>query len=376
MAKELRKKIPYLSLAQVFSKDRRDYMRIFEKVLDSGWFIMGKELELFEKEFASFSQTKYSVGVACGLDAITLSLRALGISKGDEVIVPSNTYIATFLAVTQVGAVPVPVEPKINTYNIDPQKIKEAITKKTKAIIPVHLYGQACQMDEIEKIAKHNNIFIVEDNAQSHGAFYSKKTTGSFGIVNATSFYPGKNLGALGDGGAITTNSKKIQDTIRLLRNYGSVEKYIHNEIGYNSRLDELQAAFLRFRLKKYSSELKKRLAIVNIYMKSLKGVGDIILPITEEDATHVYHVFQIRTKKRDKLQKFLSEKGIGTLIHYPIPVHLQKAYTFLGYKKGDFPIAEELAKTSLSLPLSHVMSSDDVDHVTSQIKHFFHSKI
>ncbi len=376
MAKELRKKIPYLSLAQVFSKDRGEYMRIFKKVLDSGWFIMGKELELFEKEYASFSQTKYSVGVACGLDAITLSLRALGISKGDEVIVPSNTYIATFLAVTQVGATPVPVEPKINTYNIDPQKIKEAITKKTKAIIPVHLYGQACQMDEIEKIAKHNHIFIVEDNAQSHGAFYNKKTTGSFGIVNATSFYPGKNLGAFGDGGAITTNSKKIQDNIRLLRNYGSVEKYIHNEIGYNSRLDELQAAFLRFRLKKYSSELKKRLAVVDKYMQGLKGVGDIILPVIEKDATHVYHIFQIRTKKRDELQEFLSERGIGTLIHYPIPVHLQKAYAFLGYKKGDFPIAEELAKTSLSLPLSHVMSGDDVDYVTTQIKRFFHSKI
>lgn len=374
MSQNNKKKIPYLSLGNVLSENRNEYINIFKNVLDSGWFIMGKELELFEKEFAAFSQTKYSVGVACGLDAITLSLRVLGVSKGDEVIVPSNTYIATFLAVTQVGAIPVPVEPKIDTCNIDPAKIEEAITKKTKAIIPVHLYGQVCKMDEIMRIAKNNKIFVIEDNAQSHGSFYKNKISGSFGIINATSFYPGKNLGALGDGGAITTNSKKFQEKIRLLRNYGSKTKYINNEIGYNSRLDELQAAFLRFRLKKYPSDLKKRMIRVKQYLKSLEGVGDVILPVTEKKSTHVYHVFQIRTKKRDKLQEYLNKKGTGTLIHYPIPTHLQKAYSFLGYKKGDFPIAEELAKTSLSLPLSHIISEDEVEYITSHIRSFFHS--
>jgi dTDP-4-amino-4,6-dideoxygalactose transaminase len=368
-------KVPYLNLAKTYKILRPDLQRAFFRVIDSGITMLGKETKSFEARYAKFSSTRYAVCVGNGLDALTISLRALGISAGDEVIVPSNTYIATLVAVSRLGAIPVLVEPKIDTYNIDPNKIEEKITKKTKAIIPVHLFGQACEMDKIQKIAKKYKLFIVEDNAQAHGAKYNKKSTGSFGDLNATSFYPGKNLGAIGDAGAITTNNKEYAEKVMLLRNYGEKTKYVNEIIGYNSRTDELQAAFLNLRLKSLSQYNKRKNIIANIYLTELNGVGDIILPKIAERGTHVYHVFCIRTKFRDKLKIYLEKNGITTLIHYPIPPHLQKAYNFLGFKKGSFPIAEELADTSLSLPIYPEMTLNEIKYVIKKIKEFYYEK-
>lgn len=367
--------VAYLDLVKINNPIKKKLIKKFNHVLDSGHFIMGEELSSFEKEFAKFCSTRFAVGVASGLDALTLSLKALGIKEGDEVIVPSNTYIATLIAISQTGAAPILVEPKTDTYNINPEKIEQAISKKTKVIIPVHLYGQVCEMDKIINVAKKRKIFVLEDNAQAHGAKYNGKLTGSFGQINATSFYPGKNLGALGDGGAITTNSKQLANTVLMLRNYGSKVKYYNEIIGFNSRLDELQAAFLRVKLATLPQVIKKRNIIANFYIKNLKNVGDLILPKTADKATHVYHIFAIRSSKRNALQDYLTKKGIGTLIHYPIPPHLSKAYRFLNFKKGDFPIAERLAETTLSLPISSEMTIAEVSFVVKTIKAFYNEK-
>ncbi len=364
--------VPYLNLAKNYSLIEKDLYQAFGKVLKSGYVVLGNEVKEFEKEYAKFSSVKHAVGVGNGLDALILSLTTLGIGEGDEVIVPSNTYIATLVAVSRVGAKPVLVEPRKDTYNIDPEKIESAVTGKTKAIIPVHLYGQACEMDEIIKIAKKHNLFIIEDNAQSHGAMYKGKKTGSFGDINATSFYPGKNLGALGDAGGITTNNSNLYKKTLSLRNYGEKEKYLNDYLGYNSRLDELQAAFLRIKLKNLNKFTKRKQDIAKKYINELKSVGDLIMPQVHKNSTHVYHVFCIRTKKRNDLQKYLSENGITTLIHYPIPPHLQKAYKFLGFKRGDFPIAEELAKTSLSMPIYPEITDIQLKYVISCIKEFY----
>lgn len=365
-------KVPYLNLSKTNIKSLSELKKAFLRVIKSGRLVLGEEVENFENEYSKFSQVKYTVGVASGLDALILSLLALGIKNGDEVIVPSNTYIATLIAVSRVGARPILVEPKITTYNIDPDTIENAITKNTKAIIPVHLFGQACEMDRITEIAEIHKLNIVEDNAQSHGASFGNKFTGSFGLINATSFYPGKNLGALGDGGAITTDSKRLDTYIRILRNYGSREKYINDVIGYNSRLDELQAAFLRTKLNNLKENNNRRIKIALTYIQHLKNIGDLILPATVKNSTHIYHVFTVRTKKRDELQSYLYSNGIQTLIHYPIPPHLQKAYRDLEYKRGDFPIAEELANTSLSLPISPWITQSEVTHVIDVIRKFF----
>lgn len=365
-------RVPYLDLSQTYSLIDRDLQTAFKRVLKSGWVVLGRELESFESDYATFNDVKYSVGVANGLDALILSLTALGIQPGDEVIVPSNTYIATLVAVSRVGAKPVLVEPKIDTFNINPELIEDKITKNTKAIIPVHLYGQSCEMDEIMKIAKKHKLFVIEDNAQSHGAQFNGIKTGSFGIVNATSFYPGKNLGALGDGGAVTTNSKELRDKVAILRNYGEVVRYKNDFIGYNSRLDELQAAFLKVRLKKINEIIKRKNAIALVYTKLLQEVDEITVPKTHNKSTHVWHIYAIKTKKRDELRKYLAEKNITTLIHYPIPPHLQVAYKDLGYKKGDFPIAEELANTLLSLPVYPEMKEEEIYYVVNAIKKFY----
>jgi dTDP-4-amino-4,6-dideoxygalactose transaminase len=296
---------------------------------------------------------------------------ALGIGKGDEVIVPSNTYIATALAVSFVGATPIFVEPNIETYNIDPNRIEAAINSKTKAIMPVHLYGQACEMDAIKTIADKHQLFIIEDNAQSQGASYNNILTGAWGNINGTSFYPGKNLGALGDAGAITTNDKELANKAMVLRNYGSQKKYYNEVIGHNMRLDECQATFLSVKLRYLDIWTKQRLQIAAWYDEALKSVEQIILPKTAIQATHVYHLYVIRTQKRDELLRYLNDAGIGTLIHYPIPPHLQQAYTHLGYKKGDFPLAEEIANTVLSLPMWPGMSIDEVDYVARTLKAF-----
>ncbi len=363
--------IQFLNFEPMHKQIRQEMFSAFEDVYDSNWYILGKKLELFEKEYSQFNEVNHTIGVSNGLDALQLSLKIAGIKSGDEVIVPSNTYIATWLAVSFLGAKPVPVEPNIVTYNIDPSKIEAAITAKTKAIIPVHLYGQACEMDRIIEIARKHNLKVIEDNAQAQGAMFNGMLTGSFGDINATSFYPGKNLGALGDAGALTTKNDEYALRAKRLRNYGSQKKYYNEEIGYNMRLDELQAALLSVKLKYLRDWTMQRQQIAAWYDEYLKGLDNLILPRVAANATQVYHLYVVRTDRRDELQKYLSENGIGTLIHYPIPPHLQDAYKNLGFKKGDFPIAEELSETSLSLPIWPGMDREVVMKVSNEITNF-----
>jgi dTDP-4-amino-4,6-dideoxygalactose transaminase len=365
-------KIPFLSFEKTNQLVKTEVLAAMERVFDSKWYVLGEEVKKFEQEYADFNDTKFCAGVANGLDALILSLRALDIHEGDEVIVPSNTYIASVLAISYLGATPVFVEPDIQSYNIDPQKIQQSIASKTRAIIPVHLYGQACEMDKIMDIAKRNNLFVVEDNAQSHGACYNGKMTGSFGNINATSFYPTKNLGALGDAGAITSNDEELVKKILVLRNYGSQKKYFNEVKGVNSRLDEMQAAVLSVKLKYLNDWTTERQKIAGWYQEGLKGVGDLILPATAEKATHVYHLFVVRTKQRDGLLEHLAKSGIGSSIHYPVPVYLQQAYKYLNYKKGYFPIAESIADTCLSLPLYIGLKEEEVEKVCEEIKKYF----
>lgn len=364
--------IPYLSFSYINSLVKDEIIRSFEQSFDSACYILCNQVRTFEKEYADFNQVKHCIGVSNGLDALHLSLNALNIGHGDEVIVPSNTYIASALAVSYVGATPVFVEPDIGTYNINPNNIEEAISARTKAIMPVHLYGQACDMAKIMELAKKHNLLVIEDNAQSQGAAFNAKPTGSFGHANGTSFYPGKNLGALGDAGAVTTNDDVVAQRITRLRNYGSEKKYFNEEIGFNMRLDEVQAGFLSVKLKHLAKWTGLRQQIAGWYQEQLQGVGDVITPAIAHGATHVYHVFMIRTERRDALQEFLYRNGIGTLIHYPIPPHLQKAYHHLKFDQGSFPIAEEIASTCLSLPLWPGMTESQVSYVSKQIKMFF----
>ena len=364
--------VPFLNLAPMHSAIKTEMQLAFEQVYDSYWYIMGAQLSRFEKEYALFNQTNYAIGVSNGLDALYLSLKALGIGAGDEVIVPSNTYIASLLAISYVGAKPVLAEPDIRTYNMDPTGIEKLISSRTKAIMPVHLYGQACEMESILGIADKHGLFIVEDNAQAHGASFRGKLTGSWGIANGTSFYPGKNLGALGDGGAITTNDEEVAKKLFMLRNYGSKEKYKNELLGNNMRLDELQAAFLSIKLKYIKEWTAQRREIGALYDALLNGIGDLVLPFVHPDSTHVYHLYVVRSKQRDELQKYLAVKGIGTLIHYPVPPHLQDAYAHLNYKEGDFPVAEEISRTCLSLPLWPGMSNEQVETVVKTIRNIF----
>lgn len=365
-------KIPFLSFTATNDKIREEAIQAFQEVFDSKWYILGHHVDDFEKQYAVFNNVKWCIGVSNGLDGLHLALRSVGIGRGDEVIVPSNTFIATVLAVSYTGATPVFVEPDIQTYNVDPAEIEKKITGKTKAIMPVHLYGQACNMDRIMQIAAKHKLYIIEDNAQSQGASYKNKKTGSFGHINATSFYPGKNLGALGDAGAVTTNDPVLAGRVKMLRNYGSEIKYYHEAVGYNMRLDELQAAFLSIKLKHLEEWTRERQQIASWYNETLKEVGDIILPMVAADCTHVYHLYVIRTHKRNELQQYLQKHNIGTLIHYPVPPHLQKAYKGMGYKAGDFPVAEEIADSCLSLPLFPGLKKHEVSFVSDQIKKFF----
>lgn len=346
----------------------------FENFIDKGWYILGDQVKQFEHDYANYCTTKYAVGVANGLDALIIALKTLNIGVGDEVIVPSNTYIASWLAVSYVGATPVPVEPRFETYNINPDLIEAAITPKTKAIMPVHLYGQCCEMDAIMHIAQKHNLFVVEDNAQSQGATYNGKVTGSFGHINGTSFYPGKNLGAYGDAGAITTNDEQLYKRSNVIRNYGSQKKYYNEIKGINSRLDELQAGFLSIKLKHLTKWSEQRNHIAVLYNQQLSGVGDVVTPLLANGATSVYHLYVIRTNKRDALQQYLNENGVGTLIHYPLPPHLQEAYQELGYKKGDFPLAETIADTCISLPMFPGLTDEQVKQVCDTIKQFYHA--
>lgn len=365
--------IPFLSFSTMNSTIEVEIFDAFKQVYNSQWYILGENVKAFESNYANFNKVNHCVGLSNGLDALQLSLLALGIGKGDEVIVPSNTYIASWLAITHVGATIVPVEPDRDTYNIDVAKIEVLITKNTKAIMPVHLYGQACKMDSIMVIAAKYNLFVIEDNAQSQGALYNNKITGSFGHCNATSFYPGKNLGALGDAGAVTTNNETISEKIKMLRNYGSSKKYYNEVDGYNMRLDEMQAAFLNVKLKKMEAWNKERNELANNYYNLLKDIPDIILPKVDADCNHVYHLFVIRTKRRDELQSHLNSNGIGTLIHYPIPPFMQPAYEHLKLNPKNYPLAVEIANTALSIPLYIGLKLEEQEYIAKTIQKFFY---
>lgn len=364
--------IPFLDLKGLNAQYKAELIEACTKVIDSGWYIQGNECKEFDIEFAKYCGSKYAVGVANGLDALILIFRAykeLGLMQdGDEVIVPSNTYIASILAISQNDLVPVLVEPDINTYLIDPTKIEEKITSKTKAILPVHLYGQTCEMDKINEIAKKYNLKVIEDSAQSHGAYFKDKRSGNLGDASGFSFYPGKNLGALGDGGAVTTDDEQLANTIKALANYGSHKKYENLYKGVNSRLDEIQAAMLRVKLKYLDNEVAKRREIANYYLQNIKN-ENIILPTVRTEDNHVWHLFVIRTKRRDELQKYLLDNGIQTLIHYPIPPHKQNAYK--EWNDENYPISEQIHNEVMSLPISGVQSLEDTMKIVKVLNEY-----
>lgn len=364
-------KVPFLNLGAINRQYQTEFASAQQAVLDSGWFIMGPQLEAFEKEFAAYCDVSYAVGVANGLDALILILKAMDIGPGDEVIVPTNTYIATWLAASHVGATPVGVEPDEHTYNLDPRQIEKAITPRTKAIIAVHLYGQAADMGPIMTLAKQHGLKVVEDAAQAHGARLSGRRTGGLGHAAGFSFYPGKNLGALGDGGAVTTNDPGLFERIRTLRNYGSGTKYYNDEIGYNSRLDELQAAFLRIKLRDLDQQNQIRRTIAKQYTEGFKDLS-LTLPKFDTKQEPVWHLYVVRSSKRTALIEHLNACGVGTVIHYPVAPHMQKAYQHLHLGKGSFPLAEVLQEEVLSLPVDPTMTHSQIEHVIQSVCSFF----
>lgn len=345
-------KVPFLDLKAAYLELKDELDEAYSRVMNSGWYILGEEVEAYEAEFAAYCRVKHCIGVANGLDALHLILRAYNIGDGDEVIVPANTYVATWLAVSYAGATPVPVEPDANTYNIDPSKIEAAITPRTRAIMPVHLYGQTADMDAISEVAQQHDLKVIEDAAQAQGARYKGRRAGNLADAAGFSFYPGKNLGAFGDAGAVTTNDDELADKLRVLRNYGSRRKYFNEVKGYNSRLDPLQAAFLRVKLKYLDEWNERRAAIAQKYLQELSSVSQIQLPFVEEWAEPAWHLFVIRYPERNKLQQFLQENGVQTLIHYPIPPHLSDAYRGDMSKEASLKISEQIANTVLSLPI------------------------
>ena len=362
--------VPFVTFLPMERELHEDLREAFHRVLARSWYIEGIEDELFEHSFAEQCESQYCVGVGNGLDALMLALKALGIGEGDEVIVPSNTYIASALAATYVGAKPVFVEPDLRTFNINPVLIENAITEKTRAIMPVHLYGQACDMDPIIKIAADNSLFVVEDCAQAHGASYKGKKVGSFGNAAGFSFYPGKNLGALGDAGAVVTNDKELADKVRALGNYGADYKYHHIYKGNNSRLDELQAAFLSAKLPHLERMNCERRRIAQMYTDGIHN-EKVIIPYVNPHCIPVWHVYAIRCRKRDMLESYLNENGIGTNKHYPIPIHLQECYKDLNIPKGSLPISEEISNTELSIPMFYGMTDDEIQYVIDVINEF-----
>jgi dTDP-4-amino-4,6-dideoxygalactose transaminase len=367
----MKHKIPFLDLKPQYEELRTEFDHAYRRVMDSGWYILSDEVENFEREFAEYLGVQHCIGVGNGLEALQLILLACGIGEGDEVIVPANTYVASWLAVSYVGAIPIPVEPIPSTYNIDPGRIREKITSRTRAIMPVHLYGQPSEMEEIWKIAGQYGLHMVEDSAQTHGARYKSRMAGNLGTAAAFSFYPTKNLGAFGDAGAVTTNDEHIADKVRVLRNYGSRRKYFNEVKGHNSRLDPLQAAFLRVKLKYLDEWNLRREQIAHHYLKGLAGVTGLSLPKVAPEAEHVWHLFVITHDERDLLKSHLDEAGVDTLIHYPVPPHLSEAYADLGYKRGDFPLTEQLAQRILSLPVGPHMDVEDAEIVVQAIREY-----
>ena len=363
-------KIPFVTFKPMEKELDTELRNAFERVFDRSWYIEGEEDKRFEEAFAEYCQVKHCIGCGNGLDALILALKALGVGAGDEVIVPSNTYMATALAETYVGANPVFVEPHLDTFNMDASLIEKKISDKTKAIMPVHLYGQPADMDEIMKIANKYHLYVVEDCAQAHGALYKGKKVGSFGHAAGFSFYPGKNLGALGDAGAVVTNDDKLAEKIRALGNYGSDYKYHHIYKGNNSRLDELQAAFLSAKLPHLDRMNEERRRIANRFLKEIHN-DNVILPTVIPEVIPVWHIFGIRCKEREKLEKYLNDLEISTNKHYPIPMHLQECYNDLGIKAGTLPIAEEISQTELSLPMYYGMRDDEIDYIIDVINKF-----
>ena len=359
--------IPFLDLKATYDELKPQLDEAYQRVMDSGWYILGQEVTAFEEEFAAYCGAKHCVGVGNGLDALMLILRAYEIGEGDEVIVPANTYIASVLAITYAGATPVLVEPKDSSCNIDPDEIAKVISPKTRAIMAVHLYGQPAEMDRVNALAKQHNLKVIEDAAQAHGASYAGIRTGSLGDAAGFSFYPGKNLGAFGDGGAVVTNDAVLAERIRVLRNYGSEVKYHNQYQGVNSRLDELQAAFLRVKLSKLDQWNQRRLAHAQFYNENLST--DMLVKMKQMPlAESVWHLYVVRCGSRDELQSYLAKRGIATVIHYPIPPHLQRAYINLGYQEGDFPVSEKIHKEALSLPMGPHLTLSQIKSVVSAI--------
>ncbi|HOX59473.1 MAG TPA: DegT/DnrJ/EryC1/StrS family aminotransferase [Candidatus Paceibacterota bacterium] len=352
-------KFPFLELLPAYKELQPQFDEAYRRVMDSGWYLLGTELEAFEREYAAYCGANHCIGVGNGLDALHLILRAYEIGQGDEVIVPSHTFIATWLAISYAGATPVPVEPDLRTYNLDPAQIEEAITPRTRAIMPVHLYGQPADMDPINSLARKRGLKVIEDAAQAHGARYKGKRCGGLGDAAGFSFYPGKNLGAFTDAGAVTTSDSALADKVRRLRNYGSTVKYQHELKGFNSRLDELQAAFLRVKLRHLGEWNARRKAVADAYLHALGSLPGVILPFVPDYADPVWHLFVIRHPQRDALQQKLAGAGIGTLIHYPIPPHLSGAYADLHFAPDALPIAKTLASTVLSLPMGPHLNVD-----------------
>lgn len=363
--------VPFLDVKAAYAELKDKIDNAIARVLDSGWYLLGEEIAAFEKEFAAYCRVKHCIGVANGLDALHLILRAMNINAGDEVIVPSNTYVATWLAVSYAGATPVPVEPNECTYNLDPTLVEKAITPRTKAILAVHLYGQPADMGEVNRIAREYGLRVIEDAAQAHGASYRNRKAGALADAAGFSFYPGKNLGALGDAGAVTTDDDELAEQVRHLRNYGSTTKYQHEVKGFNSRLDEIQAAVLRVKLAHLDAWNARRRHVVDLYRKYLADV-DLTLPFAPNECESAWHLFVIRSSRRDALQQYLTAEGIGTLIHYPTPPHLQPAYAECRYKTGAFPVAEKLSNEALSLPMGPHLTKDQLARVADLVRGFF----
>ena len=365
-------KVPILDLKPAYDELRAELDAAYHRVMESGWVLLGRELEAFEAEYAASIGVQHCVGVANGLEAMQLVLMALGVGPGDEVIVPSHGYIATWLAVTHVGARPVPCEPDPRTYNLDPARLAALVTPRTRVILPIHLYGQTADMVPINEVAARHGLFVLEDAAQSHGARCRGRAAGALGGAAGVSFYPSKNLGALADAGAVTTQDAALADKIRHLRNYGSKVRYHNEYLGLNSRLSELQAAFLRAKLPRLAEWNARRSTLADRYLGQLRGLSDLTLPFVPDWAEPVWHLFVIRTARRDALQQHLAANGVSTQIHYPIPPHLSTAYAAAGGKRGDFPLAEKFADEVLSLPIGPHTTAEQVDYVCAQVRGFF----
>jgi dTDP-4-amino-4,6-dideoxygalactose transaminase len=364
-------KIPFLDLHAAYAELRHETDAAYRRVMESGWYILGAEVEAFEQEFAAYCGVRHCIGVGNGLDALHLILRAGGIGPGDEVIVPANTFIATWLAVSYTGAAVVPVEPTLSDYNLYPEHVTAAITPRTRAIMPVHLYGAPADMNPLRQLSERHGLLLIEDAAQAHGAYYQGRRAGNLGHAAGFSFYPGKNLGAFGDGGAVTTDDNDLAHKVRLLRNYGSQVKYQNEVQGYNSRLDPIQAAFLRAKLPVLDEWNRRRQAAARRYLDGLAGLPSLTLPEVGEEADPVWHLFVIRHPRRDALQDALAKDGIGTVIHYPVPPHLSAAYRTPVWREGAFPITEEIARTVLSLPIGPHLAGHDQERVIAAIRKF-----